>query len=211
MTDPNQTVRFSLNGNGGPPERLEAFDYFDAAPDQPATLASGLVSLGFIKAGLRRSARFWCALALVGLVIGAGYNVKYPPAIKASTSVLITYGPDENPTSAVLDNQAIAQSRAVAQLAMRKLGLQQSLGSFVATVTASVVTDRVLQITVSAPTGAEAVSRANAVAAAFLQFRADQMETAQQLLLQSLSRRSTRPGRTWTRSIRRSARCRPGR
>jgi len=186
VTDPNQTVRFSLNGNGGPPERLEAFDYFDAAPDQPATLASGLVSLGFIKAGLRRSARFWCALALVGLVIGAGYNVKYPPAIKASTSVLITYGPDENPTSAVLDNQAIAQSRAVAQLAMRKLGLQQSLGSFVATVTASVVTDRVLQITVSAPTGAEAVSRANAVAAAFLQFRADQMETAQQLLLQSL-------------------------
>jgi capsular polysaccharide biosynthesis protein len=186
VTDPNQTVRFSLNGNGGPPERLEAFDYFDGAPDQPATLASGLVSLGFIKAGLRRAARFWCLLAVVGLVIGAGINVKFPPAIKASTSVLITYGPDENPTSAVLDNQAIAQSRTVAQLAMSKLGLQQSLGSFAATITASVVTDRVLQITVSAPTGAEAVSRANAVAAAFLQFRANQMETGQRLLLQSL-------------------------
>lgn len=186
MTDPNQTVRFSLNGNGGPPERLEAFDYFNAAPDQPATLASGLVSLGFIRAALRRAARFWCFLAVVGLVIGAGYNVKYPPAIKASTSVLITYGPDENPTSAVLDNQAIAQSRTVAQLALSKLGLKQSLGSFAATITASVATDRVLQITVSAPTGAEAVSRANAVAAAFLQFRADQMETGQRLLLQSL-------------------------
>lgn len=186
MTDPNQTVRFSLNGNGGPPERLEAFDYFDGAPDQPATLASGLVSLGFIKAGLRRAARFWCFLAVVGLVIGAGINVKFPPAIKASTSVLITYGPDENPTSAVLDNQAIAQSRTVAQLAMSKLGLQQSLGSFAASITASVVTDRVLQITVSARTGAEAVSRANAVAAAFLQFRANQMETGQRLLLQSL-------------------------
>jgi len=186
VTDPNQTVRFSLNGNGGPPERLEAFDYFDGAPDQPATLASGLVSLGFIKAGLRRAARFWCFLAVVGLVIGAGINVKFPPAIKASTSVLITYGPDENPTSAVLDNQAIAQSRTVAQLAMSKLGLQQSLGSFAASITASVVTDRVLQITVSARTGAEAVSRANAVAAAFLQFRANQMETGQRLLLQSL-------------------------
>ena len=75
----------------------------------------------------------------------------------------------------------------MAELALRKLGLQESVGSFAAATTVSVVTDRVLLITVSAPSSSAAVSRANAVAAAFLQFRASQMETAQQLLLKSLT------------------------
>ena len=149
-------------------------------------MAAGLVSLGFIKAAIRRTALFWCILGAVGLVVGVGVDKEYPAAYKASTSVLITYGPNENPTSAVLDNQAIAQSRTVAALALSKLGLQESVGTFAPTITAAVVTDRVLLITVSAPSSTAAVSRANAVAAAFLQFRADQMQTAQQLLLKSL-------------------------
>jgi len=186
VTDKDQTVRFSLNGNNGLPERLEAFDDYTALEDQPAPLAAGLVSLGFIKAAIRRTALFWCILGAVGLVVGVGVNKEYPAAYKASTSVLITYGPNENPTSAVLDNQAIAQSRTVAALALSKLGLQESVGTFAPTITAAVVTDRVLLITVSAPSSTAAVSRANAVAAAFLQFRADQMQTAQQLLLKSL-------------------------
>lgn len=186
MTGKDQRVIFSLNGNNGLPKRLEAFDDFNAVRDRPAAMTTSLVSLGFIKAAIRRSARFWCALAVVGLLVGIGFNVKYPSAYKASTSVLITYGPNDNPTSAVLDNQAIAQSRSVAQLALRKLGLQESVGGFAATISASVVTDRVILITVSAPSSAAAVTRANAVAAAFLQFRAEQMDTAQQLLLKSL-------------------------
>ena len=186
MTDKDQAAIFSLNGNSGLPERLEAFDDYNALEDQAAPLAAGLVSLGFIKAAIRRTALFWCILGAVGLVVGVGVNKEYPASYKASTSVLITYGPNENPTSAVLDNQAIAQSRAVAALALGKLGLQESLGTFAPTITAAVVTDRVLLITVSAPSSAAAVSRANAVAAAFLQFRADQMQTAQQLLLKSL-------------------------
>ena len=148
MTDKDQRGIFSLNGNNGLPERLEAFDDFSALEDRPAALASGLVSLGFIKAAIRRTALFWCLLAVVGLVVGIAVSKKYPAAYKASTSVLITYGPNENPTSAVLDNQAIAQSRTVAELALRKLGLQESLGTFAPTITAAVVTDRVLLITV---------------------------------------------------------------
>ena len=131
--------------------------------------------------------RFWAALGIVGLVIGIGVFMEYPASYKASTSVLITYGPNDNPTSAVLDNQAIAESRSVAALALSKLGLQENLSSFAASITASVVTTRVLDIIVSAPSSAQAVSRANAVAAAFLQFRAQQMQAAQQLLLKSLN------------------------
>ena len=38
MTDKDQTVIFSLNGNDDLPERLEAFDDFNALEDQPAPL-----------------------------------------------------------------------------------------------------------------------------------------------------------------------------
>ena len=187
VTDKDLAAIFSLNGNNGRPGQLEAFDDFNAVEDRPAALAPGLVSLGFIRAAIRRTALFWCALGVVGLVVGIGINKEKPAAYKASTSVLITYGPSDNPTSAVLDNQAIAESRSVAELALRKLGLQESVASFAAATTVAVVTDRVLLITVSAPSSSAAVSRANAVAAAFLQFRASQMETSQQLLLKSLT------------------------
>jgi capsular polysaccharide biosynthesis protein len=186
VIDKDQTVTFSLNGNDGLPERLEAFDDFNAAAERPATLSTSLVSLGFIRGSLRRAMRFWCAIAVLGLVIGVGVDVKFPPAYKATTSVLITYAPDENPTEAVQDNQAIVQSRTVADMAMRKLGIHESVASFVAATTVTVVTDRILQITVSAPTSGEAVSRASAVAAAFLQLRASQLEATQKLLLQTL-------------------------
>jgi capsular polysaccharide biosynthesis protein len=186
VIDKDQTATFSLNGNDGLPERLEAFDDFNAVGERPASSSSALVSLGFIRGALRRTMGFWCALAVLGLVIGVGVDIKFPPAFKASTSVLITYTPDENPTVAVLDDQAIAASRTVAEMAMGSLGVHESVGSFVAATTVTVVTERVLQITVSAPTSDEAVSRANAVAAAFLQLRASQLEIAQKLLLQSL-------------------------
>jgi hypothetical protein len=187
MTDRDQTVMFPVPGEPGRPRRLVGFDDFALSDDQPADVATGLVSLGFIAAAIRRSSRFWCALALAGLLIGIGYNVKSPPAYRATSSVLLTYGPDESPASAIFDNQTMAQSRSVAQLAMNKLGAHDSLGSFAAAYTVAVVTDRVLLITASAPSSSEAVGRASAVAIEFLQFRAKQEENAQQVLIRSLS------------------------
>jgi capsular polysaccharide biosynthesis protein len=189
VTDKDQrTVIFSLSGDDGPPQRLEAFDDFTPVEERPpSALATGLVSVGFIVAAIKRTAPFWCALALLGLLVGVGVAVKYAPSQQAETSILITYGPDENPSSAVFDNQAIAKSRMVAGLALKKLRLQESVGNFTKTITVSILTDSVLTITVTAPTSDEAVSRANAVAAAFLQFRAAQLETAQHELLKSLN------------------------
>lgn len=196
MTDKDQTVIFSLNGNDDLPGRLEAFDDFSPAEDRPATLATGLVSLSFIKAALKRTVLFWCALGALGLLIGVGVGVKYPAAYKASTTVLITYGPNENPTGAILDNLAIAQSRSVAQLALSKLGLHENLGSFAAATAVNVLTDRVLQITVSAPSSGEAVRRDNAMAAAFLEFRANQLKTGQQLVLKTLNQQLSQARKT---------------
>ncbi len=186
MTEREQAVTYSLNGDHDGPARLTAFPDFILPEDQPADVAVGLVSLGYIWAAIQRKMRLVCALALVGIVIGLGFFKIDPPAHRAQTSVLITYGIDENPSEAVFDEQAIAESHTVAKLAMAKLGIHQSLGSFAASYSVTIVTERVLQITASAKTSSEAVSRANAIASSFLQLRAQQQEQAQQVVTQSM-------------------------
>jgi len=184
---PDKTVVRSLNGGNGMPGRLSAFDAYAAIDDRPADLATGLVSLAFIKAAMRRRTRFWCVAALIGFLIGCGYYASSPPVYKASTSLLLTPGPYENVNTAASNDEAMAGSRTVAGLAIQKLGLSESPASFLASYTATAITERVLSITVSAPSSAQAVLRANAVGAAFLQFRAKEMENEQQLVLASLN------------------------
>lgn len=184
--DHDQTTFYSVDGDQGHPGQFASFNGFAITADQPADASAGLVSLGYIWAAIKRHIRFCCVLAVVGLMAGLGYYSKYPPAYKAETSVLLTYGVNENPASAVYDNQTIAESHTVAQLAMNAIGDHQSLGSFAASYSVAVVTDRVLQITASAPSATLALSKANAVATEFLKFRANQQEAAQSALVQSM-------------------------
>ena len=183
MTDP---VIFSLDEDNGEPDRLGVYDDFVATENRSADFASGLVSLGFIKAAVRRSARFLFVMTVVGVIAGFGYYVQAPHSYQASASVLLTLGPYENGLTAVADNQAIAETSAVAGLAVNKLGLKQSVSSFLSTYTATSVTDRLLTITASAPSPDQAVLHAGAVGNAFLKFRADQLHAQQNLVLQSL-------------------------
>ena len=156
MTDP---VIFSLNGDNGEPDRLGVYDDFAATENRPADFAPGLVSLGFIKAAIRRSARFLFVMAVVGLLVGFGVYLKSPHSYQASASVLLTLSPYEDTLTAAADNQAMAETSAVAGLAVQKLGLQQSVSSFLSTYTAASVTDRLLTITASAPSANQAVLR----------------------------------------------------
>ena len=98
MTDP---VVFSLDGDNGEPDRLGVYDDFTATDNRSAEFASGLVNLGFIKAAVRRSARFLFVMSIVGLLAGIGYYVKSPHSYQASASVLLTLTPYDNPLTAV--------------------------------------------------------------------------------------------------------------
>ena len=178
MTDRDQTIIFSLNGDNGEPDRLGAYDDFVATENRPADSAPGLVSLGFIKAAVRRSAWFLFVMAVVGLLIGSGVYAMRPHQYQASASVLVTLSPYDNPQTAAVDNQAMAETRSVAGLAVHELGLQQSASSFLSTYTAMSVTDRLLTITANAPSANQAVLRASAVANAFLTFRADELQAS---------------------------------
>jgi capsular polysaccharide biosynthesis protein len=182
VTDP---VIFSLDGGDGEPDRLGAYDDF-ATESRPADFAPGLVSLGFIKAAIRRSARFLFVMTIVGLLGGFGYYVKSPHSYQASASVLLTLSPYENALTIVADNQAIAKTSAVAELAEQKLGLRETASSFLNTYSATSVTDRLLTITASAQSPNQAVLQASAVGNAFLKFRAGELHAQENLVLQSL-------------------------
>lgn len=181
MNDQDRTVMWS-NGIGDDlPERLWADNDFTGVED---TLSvdprDRLVSLGFIRAALRRRVRLWCITAAVGFVIGCGLFVKFPPAYQASTSVLLKDGPNEDAQTQIMTDVALAQSTTVAANVVHQLGLQQSVGSFLAAYTVTEVSDQVLTITVSAPTSSEALQRASAVAAEYLKVRAEYARTQQQ-------------------------------
>jgi capsular polysaccharide biosynthesis protein len=179
-------VIFSQDGDNGEPDRLGVYDDFAASENRPSDFAPGLVTLGFIKAAIRRSTRFLFVMTAVGLLGGFGYYVKSSPSYQASASVLLTLSPYENNLTAPADNQAIAETAAVAELAVQKLGLQESASSFLKTYTAASVTDQLLTITASAPSPNQAVLYASAVSNAFLKFRADQQHGQNNLFLQSL-------------------------
>jgi capsular polysaccharide biosynthesis protein len=193
VNDPDDILVWARGmGNGatgnGFPERLWRYDDVPAV-EEPATSAvtGGLVSLGFIKAALRRRRRLWCATAAAGLLLGCGYFAKSAPTYQAMTSVLLTPGPYEDITTAAANDEAMATTRTVAGLAVQELGLQESAGSFLSTYKVVPLTERLVDITASAGSSSQAVLDANAVAAAFLKFRAQELRTQQSLELGSLN------------------------
>jgi capsular polysaccharide biosynthesis protein len=186
--DKDRQLLPSMNGDADLPEQLWAYDDFLAHEDQPATdYAAGLTSLGFLRAALRRCTWLWCVTALAGFVGGLGVAVVLPPSYQASTSVLLTHSPVDNPVDAMQTDAALAESHSVAAQAMNKLGLREDVSSFIATYTVTPVTDRVLLIKFSAPSASAAIVRATTLATVFLQFRADQMQTQQELVVAGLN------------------------
>jgi capsular polysaccharide biosynthesis protein len=182
MSDSDRTAALPISA--GPAERQWATDngYLGDEGPVPADLGTGLADLGFIRAALRRSTWLWIASTVIGLLGGAAVFVARPPAYQAESTLLQPAG---SYAGAILDQQEIAQSRAVAGQAVKLLGLHVTAASFANQYTVLAPTDRVLQITAKATSGDEAVREADAVASAFLTFQA-KLLTAQDQLSQTL-------------------------
>jgi capsular polysaccharide biosynthesis protein len=189
VNDPDQRVMWQIIGTDDDlPERLWTDEDSAVADSRPAIDPMvGFVSLGYIRAALRRGMRVWLAAALIGLLVGVALYVKFPPAYQASTSVLVNDGPDADVAVTITTDAALAQSHTVAAHVVQQLGLKQSVNSFLAAYTVTTVTDQLLVITVSAPTSSGAVQRASAIATAFLQFREQYAQAQQQELQTDLS------------------------
>jgi capsular polysaccharide biosynthesis protein len=125
---------------------------------------------------------------VIGLAIGSALYLKYPPAYHANATVLLVYNGNQDPAVQVQTEASLAQSQAVARRVVQQLKLPQSVASLQAAYTVTVVTDNVLTINVGAPSSAAAVQRASALAATFLQYRAQYARTQQQQLFVQLDR-----------------------
>lgn len=181
MTDREIAVTPYLNANPGLAGRPPAYDDdLPAGEDWSADNSASLVSAAFLKAAIRRSALFCCLMTFVGLLIGGGLYVALPAPYQASATLLLTDGPYENGQGSATDDQAIAQSRTVASLAMQRLGLRESVNSFLKAYEITVDSQRVLVVTFTAPSAKAAVNGANAVGAELLRFRAGLLEQQQQ-------------------------------
>lgn len=181
MNDPDHSLTWTAGIGDDLPERLWALDDITAAADRPGPgVTGGLVSLAFLKSALRRGRRVWAATAILGILIGAGLYVEFPPAATATVSVLLTDNPAQDPAVEIETDAALAQSTTVAGAVVTQLGLSQSPSSLLAAYSVVVVTNRVLQFTVTAPSGADAVQRAGAIATQFLKYRARYAQTQEQ-------------------------------
>jgi capsular polysaccharide biosynthesis protein len=185
VSDGDRTAMASAGASDGVAQYRPRIDERPAAEPPGDEYSAGLPSWHIITAAIRRGAGLLVITAVLGLVIGTGLYVKHA-SYQASTSVVLVPNPTEIPTDAILTDVALAQSHTVAALAVRDLGLQESASSFLASYKVISVTDRVLTITLSAPTSSAAVSRAHAVATAFLQYRAQQFRVQEQQTLTAL-------------------------
>jgi capsular polysaccharide biosynthesis protein len=180
MNNSDPAVTWPLGTSNELSSRFLSYD--DAVLDDrfPGDSGTGLVSLGFIGAALRRGMRIWCAIGVLGLLIGSGVYLKFPPAYKATTSVLLVNNPNVDPTTAAQTNVALAQSSAVATGVVHQLALRQTPSSFLGSYTITIETNAVLVITASGPSSSEAVRRASAIATQLLKFRGQYALTQQQ-------------------------------
>jgi len=197
----DRAVSVRRGGNGHIAGRVWAFDGFAAAPESPvsddlvAELTAGPARHRSIRTALRRRAWLWCLTAVLGLAVGLGLLAKHPLGYQASTSVILAYSPDQNIGEASVTDLSLAQSRSVAEGALRRLGLQETLAGFIGSYAVTDVSDRVIQFTVTAPSSDQAVIRANALAAEFLQFRAALLENQQRLASAALDQQlASAPG-----------------
>jgi capsular polysaccharide biosynthesis protein len=190
VNEADKTAALSVSGRDDDlAGQLWNFDEFGPDEDHVAAdLATGLTSAAFIRAALRRSARLLCILGAVGFLAGAGVFVARPPAYQASATVLLTTNPDEQPSNAMLDNQAIGQSDTIAGRALGLLRLKENAASFAKDYMVTAVTGRVLEFTARATSSAAAVQQANALAKAFLGFQATLLEAQGRAVNASLQR-----------------------
>jgi len=152
------------------------------APD----FAAGLTSVPFLLSALRRRLRLWLGIALGGVLFGVAMFVVAPPAYQATTQLMITHAPGEDPVAAMQTDQAIAQSKVVADRVRARLRLPVSTPRFMTAYTVDVVTNQILQITVRNRSAGAAIRQAQALAFQFLTFRTSQLKQEQHLILAGL-------------------------
>jgi capsular polysaccharide biosynthesis protein len=147
----------------------------DAQP--PVVLVGRLVSLRFVVGALGRRRKVWLSLAAIGLVLGLAFHVVVPPSYTAHATLYLAQAPGTDPTAGMANDVALLNTVGVGQRAADLLG-EPSLSptKLLGKAPGTIESDNVLVLNVAGPNKAEAERRANALATAFLGFRAQRIQ-----------------------------------
>ncbi|MCG7203381.1 Wzz/FepE/Etk N-terminal domain-containing protein [Streptomyces arenae] len=152
-----------------------------STPAEPSP-AAPLLDLQALVVSVRRRRRLWCAMALVGLLIGAALAVLMPPSPTATTKVLVAHAEDQpNDTGTLIrtDVQLLGTTQ-IADKALKSLRSSEKPEDFMQDYRGTGLTNNLLEITVTGDSDAQAVARAKALADAFVTDHVQRMrETAQ--------------------------------
>jgi capsular polysaccharide biosynthesis protein len=153
----------------------------DGSPEITGTPRPLLVTGRAIRDALARTWRIWVGATIVGGILGVLAVVGLPRSATASTTLLMVHpNPGE---SAMTTDMTLLQTRAVASAVLAELDLKESPEALLSTVTVTKVNDQILYVTVSGPDQASAVARSTSLVNHFLEFRAKQMRSVAEGLI----------------------------
>jgi capsular polysaccharide biosynthesis protein len=139
------------------------------------TAEAGLVSLPFLVAAVRRRWRrvvasaALCALLALGLVHAQGTQTS------ATMTLQLISNPNLDPNDAMSTNLSLLHAGDLSAQVVRDLDLPMTPQAFGSTVTGTPLSTQLMTVTVSAPSGQEAIRRVTGLTSAYLDFRAEKL------------------------------------
>jgi hypothetical protein len=157
------------------PDALWAYDAYPVLDSGPTPDdQGGLVSVGYLGAAIGRKKKVWILTTVLGVLAAAGLYHTYHATYTDTSTLLLALDPNLDTATAIQTDAVLAVDSTMAQQAMRKLGVQETVPSFLKTYAVSISTtsNNLLTFTATAGTSTAAYNEANALATTFLQYRA---------------------------------------
>ncbi|MEV7735923.1 Wzz/FepE/Etk N-terminal domain-containing protein [Streptomyces sp. NPDC088921] len=135
-----------------------------------SSAATPLIDLQSLVVAVRRRRRLWSAMALLGLLAGAAVAVLMPPSPTAVTKVLVAHAEDQpnDPGTLIRTDAQLLGTTRIAAAALQSLKSPEKPEDFMRDYQAAGLSNNLLQITVTGDSEADAVTRAKALADAFV-------------------------------------------
>ena len=185
------TERWRIERTGTETRWADEEDPFDTDERSSSYPLESLVTIRFLWNAVRRHSLLWMVVAMAGFAVGLAMPAILPPASVASTKLLLTHRDGDDPTRAMATDVRMVTTHTIATRVIDRLGLNQTPDKLLEQYTATALTDRMMQITVKAPTSAGATKLAVAIADDYLRFRKEQIALLQVPLQKDLLAAST--------------------
>ncbi len=140
-------------------------------------------------AAVRRRWRLAAMGAVTGLLAGLALTIVHPVPFTGEATVMVGHPSGADPARNVVTDVVLATSAAVAEDASERLGGKPSVATLLASLRADAPSSELVDIEVDSPTAAQAVSRAEAVAAAFADFRRRQSDSQSAAVTEAIGQR----------------------